>query len=253
MTTPTMKRFRVQSVVFDLFHTLVDPDAYRPEGFVRAYKIADVLGVADRDAFVDWWREMEAERHVNGSKKVVLYADEYLLEHAGRRCTSRQLAEVDRIWGQMHDRALLSPESEVLAVLEGLRRRGVKLGLLSNIDEREAACWAQSPLSSFFDVACLSFEIGRSKPSREAYSMVLSRLGADASSSVYVGDGSHDELRGAKEAGFGLVVFMKGFISRSRTRPPATIKKREDASDATIASLKELPTLVDEIQSQRTT
>lgn len=248
MTTPTAKRFRVQGVVFDLFHTLVDPDAYRPEGFVRAYKIADVLGVADRDAFVDWWREMEAERHVNGSKKVVLYADEYLLEHTGRGCTPQQLTEINRIWGQMHDRALLSPEGEVLAALGGLRRRGVRLGLLSNIDEREAACWTRSPLSPFFDAACLSFEIGRSKPSREAYSTVLSRLGAEASRSIYVGDGSHDELSGAKEAGFGLVVFMKGFISRSRTRPPATIKKREHASDTTITSLNELLALVDGLE-----
>jgi putative hydrolase of the HAD superfamily len=249
MAVPKDRRFHVQSVIFDLFHTLVDPDAYRPEGFVRAYKIAEVLGLADRDAFAGWWGEMEAERHVNGSKRIALYADEYLLENTGHRCSAEQLAEVDRIWGQMHDRALLSPEAGVLAALESLRRRGVKVGLLSNIDEREAAFWTRSPLSSFFDATCLSFEIGHSKPSREAYSAVLSRLGADAASSVYVGDGSHDELRGAREAGFGLVVFMKGFISRSKTRPPSTMKKREDASDATIMGLDELLDLVDELQS----
>ncbi len=249
MTSPPERRFHVRSVVFDLFHTLVDPDAHRPEGFVRAYKIAEVLGLARPEEFADWWREMEAERHVNGSKRVALYADEYLLRHVGRRCTAEQLAETDRIWGQMHDQALLNPEVEVLSTLRRLRERGVRLGLLSNIDEREAASWPKSPLSSLFDAICLSFEIGHSKPSREAYSIVLSRLGTDAPSSIYVGDGSHSELRGAKEAGFGLVVFMKGFISRSGTRRPETIKKREDESDTIIANLKELPALIDELES----
>ena len=156
---------------------------------------------------------------MDGSKKVTEYADDYLLEHTGRRCTPQQLAEVNRIWGRMHDWALLEPGVDVVSALRStFTPERLKLGLLSNIDEREAACWTNSPLSPLFDVVCLSFEIGYSKPSKEAYATVLSRLGADASSSIYVGDGSHDELAGAKEAGFGLVVFMKGFISRSPIR-----------------------------------
>ncbi|MDA4112819.1 MAG: HAD-IA family hydrolase [Thaumarchaeota archaeon] len=238
------KRFQVQSVVFDLFHTLVDPEVYRPEGFTRAYKIAEVLRLEDADQFAQWWREMEAQRHVNGSKKVAQYADEYLLKHTGRRCTQEELAQVNQIWGQMHDLALLEPRYEVLSALRALHDRGVKLGLLSNIDEREAVNWTRSPLSPLFDVACLSFDIGYSKPSKEAYSLVLSRLGADASSSIYVGDGGHDELMGARKAGFGLVLFMKGFISRDGAHSPETMKKREADADATIIDLNELVVLV---------
>jgi putative hydrolase of the HAD superfamily len=238
------KRFQVQSVVFDLFHTLVDPEAYRPEGFVRAYKIAEVLGLDDADQFAQWWREMEAQRHVNGSKKVAQYADEYLLEHTGRRSTPEELAQVNHIWGQMHDIALLEPRREVLSALRALHDMGLKLGLLSNIDEREAVNWTRSPLAPLFDVTCLSFDIGYSKPSKEAYSLVLSRLGTDASSSIYVGDGGHDELRGARKAGFGLVVFMKGFISRTGMRDPEIIKKREGDADAAIMDLNELAVLV---------
>jgi putative hydrolase of the HAD superfamily len=242
------RRFRVQSVVFDLFHTLVDPEAYRPEGFVRAYKIAEVLRLDDADQFAQWWREMEAQRHVNGSKKVAQYADEYLLEHTGRRSTPEELAQVNQIWGQMHDIALLEPRREVLSALGALHDMGLKLGLLSNIDEREAVNWTRSPLAPLFDVACLSFDIGYSKPSKEAYSLVLSRLGTDAQSSIYVGDGGHDELRGARKAGFGLVVFMKGFISRTGMRDPEIIKKREGDADATIMDLNELAVLVNRLQ-----
>ena len=245
MADSTGSRPPIRCVVFDLFHTLVDPDAHRPEGFVRSHKIAEVLGIAEADEFSRWWRRMEAQRHVDGSKRVVQYADEYLLEHTGRRCTPEQTARISDIWGQMHDRALLKPRDDVLSALRGLRERGVKLGLLSNIDEREAVNWASSPLSPLFDATCMSFQIGHSKPSREAYSCVLSRLGAEAPSSAYVGDGNHDELRGARDAGFGLVVFMKGFVSREGERRPEEMRRRESVADATIMSLGELLQLLD--------
>jgi HAD superfamily hydrolase (TIGR01549 family) len=182
---------------------------------------------------------------VNGSKKVVQYADEYLVNHTGRHCSMDELARVDQIWGQMYDMSLLEPRGEVLEVLRRLRERGVKLGLLSNIDEREARNWSRSPLAPLFDVICMSFETGHSKPSGEAYSHVLSKLGVRASSSIYVGDGNHDELGGARMAGFGLVVFMRGFISRSDVRSIETMKRREDEADATITDLKELLALVE--------
>jgi putative hydrolase of the HAD superfamily len=249
MAGPIAKRFQVQSVVFDLFHTLVNPDVYRPEGFTRAYKIAEVLGLSEADEFARYWSEIEVKRHVNGTKKVVQYADDYLLEHAGRRCTKEELAQVSLIWGRMHDLALLKPRNEVVSALRALRKKGVKLGLLSNIDEREAVNWPRSPLSALFDVVCLSFEIGYSKPSKEAYSLVLSRLGADASSSIYVGDGSHDELRGAKRAGFGAVVFMKGFVSGKGMRSAEVLKKREEDADATVMSVRDLAALIDRLQS----
>ena len=248
LTGPITKRFQVQSVVFDLFHTLVDPDVYRPEGFTRAYKIAEARGLADADEFARYWDEVEAKRHVDGSKKVAEYADDYLLEHGGRRCTPEELDQVNLLWGRMHDLALLKPRDEVVSALRYLRTRGLKLGLLSNIDEREAVNWTNSPLSPLFDVACLSFEIGHSKPSKEAYSLVLSRLGTDASSSIYVGDGSHDELVGAKRAGFGLVVFMKGFISGEGKRSAEVLNKRQAVADATIMGIGELGALVDQLQ-----
>jgi HAD superfamily hydrolase (TIGR01509 family) len=148
----------------------------------------------------------------------------------------------------MYDQTLLQPQDRIMSALRQLREMDVKLGLLSNIDEREAVCWSTSPLSSLFDVVCMSFDIGYSKPSREAYSVVLSKLGTDASSSIYVGDGSHDELRGAREAGFGLVVFMKGFISRNDTRSAEIVKIRERQADVTISDLNEVVALLDELQ-----
>jgi len=245
MEGTALRRFRVQSIVFDLFNTLVDPDVFRPDGFTRAHRIGELLELEDIDDFVRWWRQMESQRHVNGSKKVVEYANDYLWEHAGRRCTQEELTKVSEIWGLMHDQALLNPRSDVLSALRSLRERNVKLGLLSNIDEREALNWPKSPLFPLFDAACLSCETGYSKPSKEAYLLVLSKLGSIPGASIYVGDGSHDELGGARRAGFGLVVFMKGFLARTKVREPEILEQREAFADATITTLEQLVTLVD--------
>lgn len=42
--------------------------------------------------------------------------------------------------------------------------------------------------------------------------------GVAAGRAVFVGDGGSNELTGAKAAGFGLVVFMRGFVVRNGLR-----------------------------------
>jgi FMN phosphatase YigB (HAD superfamily) len=243
------KRFQVQSVVFDLFHTLVDFEPFRPEGFNRAYNIAELLRLEDKGKFAEWWWGTEPERHVSKSKKAAQFADDYLWENAGRHCSEEELARINLICGQLQDMAILNPLPEVVASLGNLRDNGVKLGLLSNADESEVGNWSKSPIAPFFQTACFSFEIGYSKPSPKAYSIVLDRLRAEAPSSVYVGDGGHGELGGARQAGFGLVVFMKGFVSRNGIRTPGELKESEDLADVAITDLSEIQGLLDELES----
>jgi putative hydrolase of the HAD superfamily len=238
---------QTRSIVFDLFYTLVNPEAFRPKGFNRAFKVAEVLGIEDKDGFASWWRGTEPERHVSKTKKVVEFADDYLWTNAGRHCSEEQLAEVNLICGKLQDLAILNPSQEVVTSLRDLRDRRIRLGLLSNADESEVGSWGRSPISNFFQVACFSFEIGHSKPAKEAYSLVLEKLGATPSSTMFVGDGGHDELRGARDAGFGLVVFMKGLVSKSGIRTPEELAVSEKAADTTIMGLDELPGLIDRL------
>jgi hypothetical protein len=53
---------------------------------------------------------------------------------------------------------------------------------------------------------------------------------------------------GAKRAGFGLVVFMKGFISGEGKRSAEVLNKRQAVADATIMGIGELGALVDQLQ-----
>jgi putative hydrolase of the HAD superfamily len=250
MTNVRARHFRVQSIVFDLFHTLVDPEDFRPKGFNRAYRIADLLKFEDKDRFAEWWKGTEPERHLSKSKKVVEFVDDYASANLGRCCTREERAQINLICGQLQDIAILNPRPEILAALGILRARGTKLGLLSNADESEVANWSLSPISIFFQSACFSFEIGYSKPSKEAYASVLHRLGAEAPSSVYVGDGGHNELEGAKNAGFGLVVFIEGFVSKNGMRGSEELKRLESSADWKIKGLNELPRILGQLEER---
>src|SRR5207247_11199390 len=62
-------------IVFDLFHTLVDPEDFRPKGFLRSERVATMLGV-DPKAFSSYWSDTLALRNSRTSP-VVRMVEEY--------------------------------------------------------------------------------------------------------------------------------------------------------------------------------
>jgi putative hydrolase of the HAD superfamily len=100
---------------------------------------------------------------------------------------------------------------------------------------------AASPLAAAVDAVALSHEIGVCKPDRGAYEHVLHALGVPASEAVYVGDGSNDELAGARAAGFGAVVLAE---QAPRRLAAADLPWLRAQAGMSVASLAELPGLL---------
>ena len=50
-----------QAVVFDLFHTLIDPEDFRPKEYRRASVVADILGLP-QDEFRVFWDSTQTTR-----------------------------------------------------------------------------------------------------------------------------------------------------------------------------------------------
>lgn len=227
----------IRGVVFDLFHTLVDPEDFRPPGFVRAAFAAEGLGV-DPQHFTSYWRGTSSERLLTRITLKGILSN--YVESEGLQVTSAKLDEIDREICAFQHRAIAEPREEVLEVLVQLRGLGLRLGLLSNTEEGEVRTWATSPLAAQFDSACMSFEIGFAKPEPEAFREVARCLGIPTQDCAFVGDGGSDELQGAKEAGFGLVVFMSGFVRSNGLRSESELSELAAHADVTIDSLQEL-------------
>lgn len=218
-------------IVFDLFHTLVDPEDFRPPDFERARRIAELLEV-EPGRFEQAWRTWEPARTA-GRIGVLELAEEL----TGRAIPPDLRETIDGLYGRYQDRALLEPRPEIVSTLRELADQA-PLGLLSNAEARDVRCWDQSPLSTFFDRVSISCHTGSLKPDPRAYRSVLGQV--EGSVSVFVGDGGSDELAGAKRFGFGEVVFMRGFVRQNGLRTPEELVEADSVADRTIDDLAEL-------------
>ena len=94
------------------------------------------------------------------------------------------------------------------ALLDVLRERGLKTGLVSNAFDPPALLHRdleQMGLGSRLDVAVFSSETGKRKPHPAIFETVLARLGVDPGRALFVGDRRYEDVRGAKEVGMTTV------------------------------------------------
>jgi len=98
-----------------------------------------------------------------------------------------------------------------LELLEALRARGYRLGVISNTVGEPGAFLrpviASMELDRFVETFVFSDELPWTKPAPEIFRVALSQLSADPSSAVHVGDGWSD-LEGARRTGYrGAILF----------------------------------------------
>ncbi|MDE5932180.1 MAG: HAD-IA family hydrolase, partial [Lachnospiraceae bacterium] len=101
--------------------------------------------------------------------------------------------------------ALQNVSDEITDVLETLKGKGMKIGLISNADRIDCRYWKESKLSPFFDDAVFSCDVGLLKPDRHIYELAMQRLGVSPEICLFVGDGGSNELQGAKSVGMKTV------------------------------------------------
>jgi putative hydrolase of the HAD superfamily len=90
---------------------------------------------------------------------------------------------------------------QILPLLDGLKKRGLSIGLISNCFSEEVGVIRNSALFPYFDAALLSFEQGLQKPDREIFTRCMEQLKVKAEECLYVGDGGSFELEAATELG----------------------------------------------------
>ena len=162
-------------------------------------QMAADAGISE-EKFLSAWRASEEDRTVG---RLTL---EQTLE--------RIFAENHRSFGEVLDRIVrkrvavkkdcfqrLHPE--ILPLLTDLKRRGMKIGLISNCFSEEAQVIRESLLFPFFDTCCLSFELGIAKPDPEIFGKCVRELQVEAENCLYVGDGGSRELETARQLGMG--------------------------------------------------
>ena len=99
-------------------------------------------------------------------------------------------------------------------LLAELRRRGLRLGVISNWHTALHAILEGLGLHGSFDIVLTSAEAGRKKPHADIFATALDRVGLAASEALHVGDSFEDDWNGAREAG------LEALLLRSPEAPP---------------------------------
>ena len=109
----------------------------------------------------------------------------------------------ETLYQRVIDPAHWTPYPDTAPVLRGLRDRGVRTAVVSNIawDIRQTF----ADLDADPDDFVLSFEVGAVKPDPRIFETALNRLGVDASDTLMVGD-SEENDGGARELGIGFAL-----------------------------------------------
>ena len=203
----------LRAVLFDWGDTLMQ-FAYEPE-LVEAGQRAGLEalgrdGLPEADAITAHFREhYEPLFWVPGTLEEIEYPGlvRKLLGHFGIEVTEEEL---DRFLEAEH--AAWEPArvlgSTTHALLEALRSRGLRLGLVSNAFDPG---WLlhrdleQMGIAERIDHALFSSEVGKRKPHPEIFEQALNALEVSPEEALFVGDRLYEDVRGAGDVGMTTV------------------------------------------------
>lgn len=189
----------MKAAFFDLFFTLIRPD------YGCGIKEYDILGLSA----AEWEQYAEnpqlyQERALGRIQSEAEIIDK-ILASIPMECSGMQKRQVQKAREERMRNALLNVPTEVLETLEYMKRKHIKIGLISNADTIDCKYWKESALAPLFDDVIFSCNVGVLKPDTRIYRLAMERMGVMSHESIFVGDGGSGELAGAKEAGMWTV------------------------------------------------
>jgi putative hydrolase of the HAD superfamily len=95
------------------------------------------------------------------------------------------------------------------AVLERLKQKGYRLGIISNWDPSAKSILTRQGLADYFDQIIISSEVGFEKPDERIFHLALQRAGVSASECLYVGDNYYDDALGSMKVGMPSVIINR--------------------------------------------
>ena len=240
----------IRSVIFDLGGTLISFD-----GAARDWRGMEERGIGALHRFLvergyplpeadwhDWvwegmrhgWEDAMSGR-ANACLPDIIAA---ALARLGLALDEATLAQAARVYATGVEQGIF-PLEGAHELLNELKRRGLRLGLLSNttwpgaFHRQELQAFG---LIGFFDALAFSCELGVWKPNAPAFLHLTGELNVQPSEAVFVGDALEIDVLGAQRAGLRGVWISTNGQSAGYVQP-----------DAVIHRLAELPAVLDQL------
>jgi HAD superfamily hydrolase (TIGR01549 family) len=143
--------------------------------------------------------------------------DGLVMDRLGLRDRRQELTEaIEKTFGDPSN-VQLYPETR--AVLEDLRSRGYRLGLISNYTDELLKILQYHELDRLLDSVTYSQEVGAEKPAAEVFAKALQRARCAPSDALHVGDSIRADVEGARRSGLQAIWLNREPEARSVDYP----------------------------------
>jgi HAD superfamily hydrolase (TIGR01662 family) len=204
-----------RAVLFDVDFTLAKPGPeLMPEGYVRCGEQHGLALDASRYAAARDAALVDLKRHpeLDHDEEIwVAFTERIVRGMGGSAPAARACAEALTSRWQNHENFELYDDT--IPVLQELRAKGLKIGLVSN-SARDVLEFARHH-SLEIDAGLSSFHHGKTKPHESIFRAVLALLEIEPEEAVMVGDTVEDDINGALAIGMrAVLVDRHGFGAR---------------------------------------
>ena len=248
----------ITAVTFDLWQTLLldNRELGRARAQLRLEGAQDALKRAGENYDIEYLREAyracyrhcrlvrEENLDVSFPEQVDIFINNISPELAGR-LPEETIEGITRAYSDAFFLQPPVPHAESVAVLEGVRGMGLKIGLISNTGMTPGTAFRrfldQHRLLHYFDTLTFSDEVKLAKPSEQIFRMTVDSLNSTPEQTVHVGDHVTNDVRGAKEAGM-RTVWIEGFYQREDPTDPKT------EPDIAVPDLGEVVTAIEQLR-----
>jgi len=181
----------IKGVIFDLWGTLIDNGVRSP--LYETYKI-----IRPRMAYTDFVPKFEqavmtqdfksqTEAFEEGFKALDVMPKDWL---------------IDKLVGVWNSNTILSKlYDETIEVLEALKKKKLKLAIISNLPSFSAQVIEKFNLDKYFDTIILSYDAGILKTNPKMFEQVLKKIKLQRHEVLMVGDSMETDVAGAILAG----------------------------------------------------
>jgi len=235
----------IKVVFFDLDETLYDYGSVRRIANQRVAELVEKLGIISSDVFIRTLRRITKEFYEKYQGLPALFDRKNRFREVFKALNIDVSEEIvtrlaDEYWNFVYQR--IKPYPDVVPVLEFLKKRGYRLGIISDglIDVQLNRIRALK-LEKYFDIFTFSEEVGKNKPALEIFQLALRKANCSPSEAVMVGDNVKTDIVGANRIGMISIWIRRGIFKN--VEPDSQL----EAPNYTIYTLNELIDILNNI------
>lgn len=201
----------VRAVSFDLWETIIhdigsnDWEEWRIDRFLPLLSEYGMTRERLKEAYYSYTKKFNARRASDHMDIDVPEQIEMMLLELGVKPTPALIQKIDEpyVSPALHFPPRLNENAP--AMLAELKKRGYKIGLISNTGKTPGRVLAKLfeiyGIKHYFDALVFSNEVSFMKPHREIFLNLAGKLGVETSEVVHIGDELFADVHGAQAAG----------------------------------------------------